>query len=107
MITKIQSNKAPNFSGTTIIKQEGGLILTKEIINAVDSSTHGFCTTRLGGYSLVVVSDVFKKEESNFLKSLKEKGFEYVNFSKIFNYKESSIKELLKLVENIKKIGLL
>lgn len=105
MINKIKStNQNIKFKGTTIIKQEGGSILNKNIMNAVNSSSLGYTNTRLDGYSVVIVADVFKKEEQNFLKELDKKKLTYVNFTEVFNYKLSSVKELIK---TITKTGLI
>ena len=104
MITAINKN---NFCGTTIVKKEGGDILTKEIMYAANNSTKGFSNTRMNGYSLFVVSDVFEKEEQNFLKSLRKQGIEYVNSTKILDWKNLSRDDLIKLIGNIAKTNLL
>lgn len=104
MINAVDKSK---FCGTTIIKKEGGDILDKEITKAVNHSTMGLSNTRMNGYSLVVVSDVFEKEEQNFLKSLRGKSIEYVNSTKVLNWKNLSRDNLIKLIENIAKANLL
>lgn len=108
MITRVNStNTKINFGGTTIIKKEGGSFLNKEIIKAVHESTLGLCETRLNGYSLVVVSDVFNKEEANFLSSLREKNIPHVNFSKVFDRKTHSLEEIKEMIRTIAKTGLI
>lgn len=109
MICKINSsNQNPHFCGTTIIKKEGGSFLTKEIQKAADCSRPmGFINTRLDGYSIVVVSDVFEKDEAIFLRELRERNLDYVNSTKILNYKNYTITELKKWVKIAAKAGLL
>ena len=101
------ANQKINFGGTTIIKGEGGSILNKEILKAVNYSTNGYSNTRLNGYSMIVVADVFEKEEAAFLKGLRKNKIPYVNFSNFFNYKTSSIEELMQIVNNVVKTGLI
>ena len=100
-------NQKINFCGTTIINKEGGSILTGEILDAVNQSSTGYCNTRFNGYSIVVVSDIFKKEEKNFLKELSKKCIEYVHFSKVFDHKMCSLRDLVELAKDISKVGLL
>lgn len=109
MISSIKTNKPKtHFCGTTIIKAEGGSFLTKEIQKAADNSRPmGFINTRLDGYSMVVVADVFEKEEEKFLKELKEKNIEFINSTKVLNYKNYTFKELKKMVKTVAQIGLL
>jgi len=100
-------NNKINFGGTTIIKKEGGSILTKEITDAVNKSRPGFLNTRLNGYSIISVADVFEKVERNFLKELTKKGLAYANFSKVVDHRTTTRDGLLKMIEGIKKTGLL
>lgn len=101
------AHKNINFKGTTIIKGEGGDVLTREIVNAADNSTNGFINTRLNGYSIIVVSDVFEKAEQNYLKYLKKRGLEYIHSTKVIDCKSKTMENLLKIVQNILKKGLL
>lgn len=108
MINKINSNaQRRSFTGTTIVEQEGGAILTKEIMKAANNSTGGLINTRLDGYSIVIVADVFKKEENNFLSQLDKKGLTYINSSKVLNYKLYDFNQLKNIVKTIAKTGLL
>ena len=78
-------NAKPSFRGTTIVKKEGSDFLTKEIIKASDYSRPGAILPYINGYNLVIVSNVFEKEEQNFLKHLKSLNIDYVNSSKVLN----------------------
>ena len=105
MINKITSaNQKINFRGTTIIKQEGGSFLTNEIMDATNMSRPGLLSTRLDGYSMVIVADVFKKEEKNFLKHLDELKIPYVNSSKHLDYRLYSFDQLKEMVKALEKI---
>lgn len=101
------NQKNINFCGTTVIKKEGGSFLTKEILDAVNRSTLGFSNTRLGGYSLIIVSDVFKKEEAKFLKELKKKKIDYFNLSKVLNVKSFDLKEIQELIKTLDKLKII
>ena len=108
MINKITAaNSKTNFRGTTILKKEGGEFLTKEIMDATSMSRPGLLNTRLDGYSMVIVADVFKKEESNFLKHLDEMGIPYVNSSKHLDYRLYSLPELKAMAKTLAKTGLI
>lgn len=107
MINKINSAPKINFKGTTIIEKEGGDIITSEITEATNNSTRGLLNTRLNGYSMVVVEDVFEKEEQNYLKFLDKKGFKYKNFKKIIDYKYHTTKSLSELAKKAFQTGAL
>lgn len=108
MISSINCcNPKPHFCGTTIIKKEGGDFLTREIIEASNMSRPGFINTRLDGYSIVTVSNIFAKAENNFLKSLREKNIPHAYFSKVLNHKLFSIEELKQLIKKIAELNLI
>lgn len=105
MITKINNNI--NFKGTTIIKKEGGSVLTKEIVQASNESRPGYINTRLNGLSIISVSNVFEKEEKNYHKYLKEQGLDFIFSTKILNNKLHPLPELTKLATTLVKTKLL
>lgn len=107
MINKINSEHKTHFKGTTIIEKEGGEIYTKEIMDAVNHSTQGYSNSRLNGYSMIVVADVFEKEEKDYLKALNKKGFKYKNFKEIVNYKLHTTKSLSDLAKKAFQTGVL
>ena len=108
MINKITAaNRKTNFCGTTIIKQEGGSFLTKEIMDVSSSSRPGLINTRLDGYSMVIVADAFKKEERKFLKHLDGLNIPYVNSTKHLNYKLYDLPELKEMAKILAKTGLI
>lgn len=108
MINKITAaNSKTNFRGTTIIKKEGGEFLTKEIMDVSNRSRPGLLRTRLDGYSMVIVADVFKKEERKFLKHLDKLNIPYVNSTKHLDYRFYSVDQLKDMVKTIAKINLI
>lgn len=98
-------NSKTHFTGTTIIKGEGSSILTREIHAAADNSRPGYINTRLDGFTVVAVADVFEKEEADFLKGLRGKRLKYANFSQSLDY--NSIADIKLLIKNLVKSGLL
>jgi hypothetical protein len=103
MIQKI--NNLQSFCGSIIVKGEGGDNLTLGIQRAVMETRNpkGIASTRMDGYTLVVVADVFGKAENQYLKYLKKNGKQYVNISEILNYEAFSYKQLIKKVQTIAK----
>ena len=70
-------------------------------------SRPGLINTRLDGYSMIIVADVFKKEEEKFLKHLDELNIPYVNSTKHLDYKLYSFDKLKALIKTIAKTGLI
>lgn len=108
MISKITvANQKINFRGTTILKQEGGSFLTKEIMDVSNRSRPGLIKTRLDGYSMVIVADVFEKEEREFLNHLKKLNIPYVNSTKHLDYRLYDYDQLKEMAKTLAKIGLI
>lgn len=107
MISAITSNSNKvNFRGTTIFKNRGAAFLNKEIIDAANESRPGFCQT-IGDHTLLIVANVFKKQEDTFLKTLTKEGIDYNHSSKVLNYKNFSGVDLKLMIDNIVNLGLL
>lgn len=107
MINKINSTPKIDFKGTTIIEKEGDEVYTRDIEMAVSNSVNGYSNSRLNGYSMIVVADVFEKEEKDYLKYLDKKGFKYKNFKDIVNYKLHNINSLAALAKKAFTTGAL
>lgn len=109
MISAINANNNKvNFRGTTIIKKED-VLLDEKMDNAVNLSRPlGIHHTRLNGYTMVVVdSERFSEEEAKFLKGLRQKRIDYVNFTKTFDWKNLGFKGLTEMIEKVLKSGFL